>query len=68
MVTHQEYEKIPDLFPYQSLIPPSFNGIFTMNYEISNADIIYIPRCHSAFVCKLPLYFLPAFWNDWVKI
>ena len=76
--------KIPDLFIYQSLIfmydylvnrlPPSFNGISTLNCDRSNgratrqSTLFYTPRCHSAFVRKLPLYFLPHLWNDWTKL
>lgn len=76
--------KISDLFVYQSLIfmydyllsrlPPSFNGTFTMNCDRSNgrttrqSTLFYIPRCHSAFVRKLPIFSLPTCWNDWARL
>jgi hypothetical protein len=79
-----EILKIPDLFVYQSLIfmydylscrlPPSFNRTFTLNCDRTNcrptrqSTLFYVPRCHSAFVRKLPLYFLPTLWNDWAKL
>jgi len=76
--------KIPDLLVYQSLIfmfdylsnklPPSFDGTFTINCNRPNtrptrqSRLFYIPRCHSAFVRKQPLYSLPVLWNDWAKL
>jgi len=76
--------KIPDLLVYQSLIfmfdylsnklPISFNGTFTINCNRPNtrltrqSRLFYIPRCHLAFVRKLPVYFLPVLWNDWTKL
>ena len=76
--------KIPDLFIYQSLLfmydflsnklPSSFNGMFSTNEERPNtrptrqSKLFYIPRCHSAFARKQPLYSLPTIWNDWANL
>ena len=28
---------------------------------------LFVPRSHSAFMRKQPLYYLPVLWNDWAK-
>ena len=70
------YQSFIFMYNYlSSRLPSSFNGIFILNYcdrpngrATRQSTLFYTPRCHSAFVRKLPLYFLPHLWNDWTKL
>ena len=76
--------KIEDLFQYQAALfmydykyeklPPSFRGMFKQNDEFPNSrttrqsNLLYVPKYHSKFTSKLPLYYLPPIWNKWTKL
>ena len=76
--------KIEDLFQYQAALfmydykyeklPPSFRGTFKQNDEFPNSrttrqsNLLYVPKYHSKFTSKLPLYYLPPIWNKWTKL
>ena len=76
--------RIEDLFQYQAALfmydykyeklTSSFRGTFKQNDEFPNSrttrqsNLLYVPKYHSKFTSKLPLYYLPPIWNKWTKL
>ena len=48
--------------------------LFKQNDEFPNSrttrqsNLLYVPKYHSKFTSKLPLYYLPPIWNKWTKL
>ena len=69
--------KTEDLFQYQAALfmyddykyetfSPSNK---MMNFQIQKqTNLLYVPKYHSKFTSKLPLYYLPPIWNKWTKL
>ena len=76
--------KIEDVYKYKMALfmfefshgrlPLSFDSMFKFTHEIQNYRVtrqshkIYIPRCKSEFVRKLPYHTLPSAWNIWSEL
>ena len=74
--------KIEDLYKFQvsmfmyafvnHKLPKSFDGVFRFNSDVQvshitrQSNLINVPRCHSAYSGRLPLYSFPVIWNEWI--
>ena len=73
---HSGILKLRDLYEFQislfmydychNKLPNSFGSVFKFNHEVQpvrttrQSDLMHIPRCHSHFSSKLPLYNFPT--------
>ena len=81
---HSGILKLRDLYEFQislfmydychNKLTNSFGSVFKFNHEVQpvrttrQSDLMHIPRCHSQFSSKLPLYNFPIYWNKWSDI
>ena len=53
-------------------LPKSFDGVFRLNSDVQvshitrQSNLINVPRCHSAYSGRLPIYSFPVIWNEWI--
>ena len=81
---HSGILKLRDLYEFQislcmydychNKLPNSFGSVFKFNHEVQpvrttrQSNLMHIPRCHSEFSSKLPIYNFSIYWNKWSDI